>query len=93
VGLFWAFLYSAVESAVPGSFSAVEFDPSMLMAFVYFSFVTMTTLGYGDITATTEISQALVIIETLMGQLYLAILIARLVSLHAGRAEQEPPPS
>jgi hypothetical protein len=51
--------------------------------FYYFSVITLTTTGYGDITAVNPFARTLVMMETLIGQLYPAILIARLVSLHA----------
>jgi len=50
-------------------------------AFYYFSIVTLTTLGYGDITAIHPVARSVVMIEALLGQLYPAILIARLVTL------------
>ena len=50
-------------------------------AFHYFSIVTLTTLGYGDITAVHPVARSVVMIEALLGQLYPAILIARLVTL------------
>jgi hypothetical protein len=46
---------------------------------VYYSFVTLATLGYGDVLPTTQVARGLVIIEVLMGVLYMAILISRLV--------------
>jgi voltage-gated potassium channel Kch len=49
--------------------------------FVYFSFVTLTTVGYGDITAVHPLARTLVIAEALTGQLFPAILLARLVSM------------
>ena len=49
--------------------------------FVYFSFVTLASLGYGDITPKTEIAQRLAIIEVIMGQFYVAIVVAYLVSV------------
>ena len=50
---------------------------------MYFSFVTLATLGYGDIVPRTEVAQGLAIVEGVGGQLFLAVLIARLVSLYA----------
>ena len=48
---------------------------------VYFSFVTLTTVGYGDIAATNTAARSLAMLEALMGQLFPAVLIARLVSM------------
>jgi hypothetical protein len=50
--------------------------------FVYFSYVTMTTLGYGDVTPVTTIARVVVQFQVLLAQLYLAIFIARLVSMY-----------
>jgi voltage-gated potassium channel Kch len=49
--------------------------------YVYFSFVTLTTVGYGDITAATDIAKRLVVVEAFVGQVFLVALVARLVSL------------
>jgi len=49
---------------------------------LYYSFVTMTTLGYGDIVPRSSSARMFAAIEALMGQLYLAVLVARLVGLH-----------
>jgi hypothetical protein len=55
---------------------------------IYFSFVTLTTVGYGDVTPVHPLARSLALMEGLTGQLYPAILLARLVTLHA----QETPP-
>ncbi len=49
--------------------------------YVYFSFVTLTTVGYGDITAATDLAKRLVVVEAFVGQVFLVALVARLVSL------------
>jgi len=49
---------------------------------LYFSFTTLTTLGYGDIVPTSPISRMLTSVEAIAGQLYLAVLVARLVGMH-----------
>ena len=51
---------------------------------IYFSFVTLATLGYGDVVPQTEIARGLAILEAVSGQLYLAVMVARLVSLYVG---------
>ena len=50
---------------------------------IYFSFVTLATLGYGDITPITPIARGLAVFEAIVGQFYLAVLVARLVGLRA----------
>jgi len=64
--------------------SAVEFDfgGAGTATSLYFSFVTLTTLGYGDFTPTTMPARMLTMAEAIIGQLYLVVLIARLVGLH-----------
>ena len=54
-----------------------------LTAAIYYSFVTLTTLGYGDIVPRSEVGRGLAMLEAVVGQLYLAVMIARLVSLYA----------
>jgi hypothetical protein len=54
----------------------------------YFSFVTIATLGYGDVVPKSELAQSLAIVEAVGGQMYLAVLIARLVSLYSRQADR-----
>ena len=81
LGLVWASAYQLLEFLQPGSFQVPSGQRDRLEVLGYFSFVTLTTVGYGDITAVHPLARALVIAEALIGQLYPAILIARLVSL------------
>lgn len=57
---------------------------------MYFSFVTLATLGYGDITPRTNIARTLSVVEALAGMLYIAIFMARLVSMHSEGSGREP---
>jgi hypothetical protein len=86
LGLAWAFAYELVELHWPNAFappSPATTNPNddPTARFVYFSFVTLTTVGYGDITAVHPFARSLVTLEALIGQLFPAILLARLVSL------------
>jgi voltage-gated potassium channel Kch len=73
--------YWVVEQIGPGSFTAAaEFTR---MSALYFSFVTLATLGYGDIVPHSDVARGLAIVEAVGGQLFLAVLVARLVSLYA----------
>lgn len=88
LGLIWTFAYLLIEINSPGAIALKnEFDlltdnPRELIAeIMYFSFVTITTLGYGDITPVSPLAQSLVIIQAFVGQIYVAIVIARLVGL------------
>ena len=83
MALMWAFLYMILELLAPGSFSFPEKGfRAETMRFKYFSLVTITTLGYGDITPLTNKASALVLVEALVGQIYLVVLVAWLVGMH-----------
>ena len=86
MALMWAFLYMILERVSPGSFSFPEKGSwGETMRFEYLSFVTITTLGYGDITPVTDQASALVLIEAVVGQIYLVVLVAWLVGMHVSR--------
>jgi hypothetical protein len=55
-----------------------------LPAFAYFSYITMATVGYGDLTPTTGLPRTMAVLEALIGQVFLVVLLARLVSLYSG---------
>jgi hypothetical protein len=61
--------------------------------FAYYSFVTLSTLGYGEVTPITRPARSLAALEAIVGQLYLAILIARLVSQHLSSSSDPVPAS
>ncbi|MEM7353842.1 MAG: ion channel [Acidobacteriota bacterium] len=89
IGFIFALLFVLFEQLASGSFRGLGpdgFGDDMHIA-VYFSFVTLTTLGYGDITPVSELAQTLVLVEAIIGQLFLVILIGRLVSLSAAGTE------
>ena len=86
LGMAWAFAYRllqffdphAIEIAHPATSGG---NDALTGEMIYFSFITLTTVGYGDITAIDPVARALVILEALTGQLFPAVLLARLVSL------------
>jgi hypothetical protein len=89
IGLAWAAVYSMVERIEPQSFdfdnhrTVTTSNGETYTAFsqlVYSSFVTMSTLGYGDVTPRTPLAETATWMQAVVGQLYIAILIARLVS-------------
>ena len=84
LGIIWGFAYSIVELATPGSFGGVTAgqDAGWNSEWLYFSFVTLTTLGYGDILPLSAIARALAYVEAVTGQFYVAILVAGLVSAY-----------
>jgi hypothetical protein len=80
LGLIWARLYEMVALLVPGAFHIPEGESLNPASLVYFSFVTLATLGYGDFTPVHIVARNLAVLEAITGQLYLVILISRLVS-------------
>ena len=87
MALAWSFIYGVVESLHPGSFSMPEIEGiSTGRSFLYYSFVTLTTLGYGDITPVTSLARSLYILEAVMGQLYLVVQVAWLVGVHVSQS-------
>jgi hypothetical protein len=95
LGLAWAFAYQLIALRWPNAFApppaTSTLNGDLTSHFVYFSFVTLTTVGYGDIVATHPMARSLVLLEALVGQLFPAILLARLVSLelYARRARDD----
>jgi hypothetical protein len=92
LGVLWALGYSLVDqfdsSAFYTSVTSESHSPIMRIgkgestAVLYFSFATLTTLGYGDIVPVSPVARTLASLEAITGQLYLAVLVARLVGLH-----------
>ncbi len=96
LGVAWSLAYSYLEYVHPGSFvldgkpvpPTVRADEFRLEPMIYFSFVTLTTVGYGDLLAKTHAARALAVAEAITGSLYIAIFIARLVGLHVVHQNQ-----
>ena len=89
LGLMWGFVYLFLESVQPGSFQIAQNGMGDHSHFIYFSFVTMTTLGYGDTIPLTSAARSLSVLEATMGQLYLAVTIAGLVGIHIAQSQQK----
>ncbi|MCI0454546.1 MAG: potassium channel family protein [Candidatus Dadabacteria bacterium] len=86
IGLIWALAYNLVSLYQPESFKMVDSsvadrDYDFRARLTYFSYITLTTVGYGDITAVSPVARTLAMLEALIGQLFPVILIARLVSM------------
>ena len=89
IGTIWGSLYTLVEYLAPGSFTglpptihtteATQIESQFLNLF-YYSYITLTTLGYGNIYPSTYLANSLSSAEAIMGQLYLTVLIARLIA-------------
>jgi hypothetical protein len=99
LGLIWASAYSLIYIQDPASFDLdapveatdelSEIQTKGTGRLVYFSFVTMTTLGYGDVTPRSYAAANLAILQALTGQIYLAVILARIVSLLVARPDRE----
>lgn len=96
LGVFCGIIFTLLEYMLPGSFTLQQqvSDSSFYSAFgpdlIYFSFVTLTTSGYGDIVPLSQPAKFLSILEAVMGQLYLTIMIARLIGMHISQIRTQP---
>ena len=90
IGMMFAAFFGALGYLVSGPFFA-NGQPVNAQTLQYFSFTTLTTLGYGDFTAAGSLGRALAVLEALAGQVFLATLVARLVSAYAGSRRRPPP--
>ena len=90
IGLMFASFYGALSKLVPGPFFA-DGQPVNSGTLQYFSFTTLTTLGYGDFTAAGSYGRAVAVLEALTGQVFLATLVARLVSAYGLERRRRPP--
>lgn len=93
LGVLWATLYATLDRVVPGSI----FDPNLAQAgddparpraaamvdMLYFSFTTLSTLGYGDVVPVSGLARMMAITEAIIGQIFLVVLVARLVSVYS----------
>lgn len=86
MAMLWADIYQLLEQLAPGSFAMpdgqIQNDRNL---FLYFSLVTITTLGYGDMTPLTDRAAGLASVEALSGQIYLVVLVAWLVGMHVSK--------
>ena len=91
VGISWSIFYFFVSVIHPGAFNGVTETGAkqQFTDLLYYSFVTLSTLGYGDITPVTPIARTLAYIEALFGQFYIAILVASFVGMHISRSSKE----
>jgi hypothetical protein len=100
LGVAFAIVFQLVEFVAPGSFAVSnpeagrwgvwQPEPGVYPRLFFFSFVTLTTLGYGDVVPASAPSAALTSLEAVMGALYLTVLIARLVGLHIAASRDTP---
>jgi len=86
MGYVWASVFTILETVQPGSFhlgssAAGQEGQDVFRSLSYYSFITLSTLGYGDITPVSDGARSLAALEALTGQIYLTVLVARLVGL------------
>ncbi len=96
LGIAWGSLYSVQEIIQPGSFAAADDLAPVLQAadtrdsvLVYYSFVTLTTVGYGDITPVSAATRTLSWLEAMTGQFYIAVLVASLVGIRVSQGRRD----
>lgn len=91
IGLIWALSYLFIAQAMPGAFNGLEqviwYDNFADVA--YYSFVTLTTLGYGDISPVVPVARFLVYMEAIVGVFYMAILVASLIGIRTSNLHSE----
>ena len=96
--VFFAYLYRLIAQVVPGAFSGLAFrigEHGALSPFLYFSLTLLTTVGLGDIAPVDAFARNLTMFEALLGQLFPATILARILTLYADerrRVEQTPDP-
>jgi hypothetical protein len=100
LGMIWSGVYELIEYFQPGSFTlggaqrgTVSRADSSSSELFYYSFITMTTVGYGDVTPVSAAARAFAALHGLVGQLYIAIVVARLVGLEVANRMQGGTPN
>jgi hypothetical protein len=89
LGLVWAAAYRIVVLWIPDAFSGLDQHPSGWHSLIYFSFVTLATLGYGDITPAHPLARMLSTTEAMIGTFFVAVVVAKVVALHL-RHQEDP---
>jgi hypothetical protein len=91
IGVIWSGCFSLVVQFDPAAFNVPvsAADDTLASRLVYFSFVTLTTVGYGDVTAVHPAARSLALLEALIGQLFPTVLLARLVGMELSHREKE----
>jgi hypothetical protein len=94
IGIFYGLIFTLIECAFPGSFSLPQaignetFYGAYGQDLIYFSFIALTTTGYGDIVPLLPSAKFICVLEAITGQLYLAVMIARLIGMHISQVER-----
>ncbi|MGB0892794.1 MAG: ion channel [Parashewanella sp.] len=95
LGFLWGFIYVLCDLLQPNSFSLDIFNESTQYDYFYFSFITLTSLGYGDVIPSNSISQTFSMMEALAGQIYMTVMVAWLVGVYisqntSNRSDHQP---
>jgi voltage-gated potassium channel len=96
LGLLWGTIFGLLELFIPGSFAGEHLSSGAKLAdklhhFIYFSFITLTTLGYGDVLPQTPLAASFCQVEAILGQFFTAVLVARLVGIQVAQQFMEKP--
>jgi len=88
LGLLWASIYGLINELIPGSIFTGNLTDSQLTTneVIYFSYTTLTTLGYGDITSMAPVGRILSVLEAIIGQLFIAFMVARLIAIYSSHS-------
>ncbi len=86
IGLMWANIFEILHFFHPNAFHFSQGESIDANSFIYYSFVTLTTLGYGDITPLISSAKSLSVLEAATGQIYLTVVLARLVGIHIAQS-------
>ncbi len=91
IGLLWASLYGLIDEIVPGVIFSDQHEKSYLThnELIYFSYTTLTTLGYGDITSITPVGRIMSVIEAITGQLFIVFMVGRLLSIYSFKSRRD----
>jgi voltage-gated potassium channel len=92
IGVIWSIGYALLELTMPGSFEGFggQVETTWNPDWIYYSFVTLTSLGYGDLLPLSNLARTFSYMETVVGQFYLAIMVAGLVSAYLAANNKEP---
>ena len=89
VGILFAMLHCVVAAVWHDAYSLPEGGRLAMPAGIYFSFITQTTVGYGDILPKSDLARGLAMVQAIIGQFYLSVMVARLVGLYMSNQKQE----
>jgi len=88
LGLLWASIYGLINELIPGSIFTGNLIAGQLTTneVIYYSYTTLTTLGYGDISSMAPVGRILSVLEAIIGQLFIAFMVARLIAIYSSHS-------